>query len=84
MCAEKFPLVSMGGRAEGLACADPVARIPIGASRNFIRWGVGVGGPTDKGLWTNTREKTSFFPLALRNNQLPIMRAQRGFVYNYS
>ena len=22
-CAEKFPLVSMGGRAEGLACADP-------------------------------------------------------------
>jgi hypothetical protein len=24
-CAEKFPLVSMGGRAEGLACADPGA-----------------------------------------------------------
>ena len=22
MCAGKFPLVSMGGRAEGLACAD--------------------------------------------------------------
>ena len=22
-CAGKFPLVSMGGRAEGLACADP-------------------------------------------------------------
>ena len=32
MCAEKFPLVSMGGRAEGLACADPGARTPIGAS----------------------------------------------------
>ena len=31
-CAEKFPLVSMGGRAEGLACADPGARTPIGAS----------------------------------------------------
>ena len=27
MCAGKFPLVSMGGRAEGLACADPGARV---------------------------------------------------------
>ena len=35
MCAGKFPLVSMGGRAEGLACADPGARTPIGASGNF-------------------------------------------------
>ena len=35
MCAGKFLLVSMGGRAEGLACADPVARTPIGASGNF-------------------------------------------------
>ena len=33
-CAGKFPLVSMGGRAEGLACADPGARTPIGASGN--------------------------------------------------
>ena len=32
MFAGKFPLVSMGGRAEGLACADPRARTPIGAS----------------------------------------------------
>ena len=32
----KFPLVSMGGRAEGLACADPGARTPIGASGNFL------------------------------------------------
>ena len=32
----KFPLVSMGGRAEGLACADPGARTPIGASGNYI------------------------------------------------
>ena len=32
MCAGKFPLVSMGGRAEGLACADLGARTPIGAS----------------------------------------------------
>ena len=36
MFAGKFPLVSMGGRAEGLACADPGARTPIGASGNLI------------------------------------------------
>ena len=34
-CAEKFPLMSMGGRAEGLACIDPGARTPIGVSGNF-------------------------------------------------
>ena len=34
-CAGKFPLVSMGGQAEGLACADPGVRTLIGASRNF-------------------------------------------------
>ena len=33
-CARKFPLVLMGGRAEGLACADTGARTPIGASGN--------------------------------------------------
>ena len=33
---EKFPLVSMGGRAEGLACTDPGARTPIGASGIMI------------------------------------------------
>ena len=32
-CAKRFPLVSMGGRVEGLACADPGARTPHGASR---------------------------------------------------
>ena len=31
-CAGQFPLVLMRGRAEGLACADPGARTPIGAS----------------------------------------------------
>ena len=35
-CAVKFPLVSMGGRAEGRACADPGARTPIGASGNLL------------------------------------------------
>ena len=37
MCAGKFPLLLMGGRAEGLACADPGARTPIGASEKFIK-----------------------------------------------
>ena len=36
MCAGKLTLVSMGGQAKGLAYADPGARTPIGASRNFI------------------------------------------------
>ena len=36
ICAGKFPLVSMGGRAEGLACADPGARTLIGASGNLF------------------------------------------------
>ena len=34
MCAGKLMLMSMGGRAKGLACADPGARTPIGESRN--------------------------------------------------
>ena len=36
MCARKFPLMSMGGLVEGLACADPGARTPIGSSGIFI------------------------------------------------
>ena len=28
-CAEKFPLMLMGGRVEGPACVDPGARNPI-------------------------------------------------------
>jgi hypothetical protein len=36
--AGKFPIVSMGGRAEGLACADPGARTPIGASGNASKY----------------------------------------------
>ena len=41
MRAGKFLLLSMGGRAEGLACADPGARTPIGASGN---WGTEPNG----------------------------------------
>ena len=36
MCDGKLLLVSMGGRAEGLAWADPGARTPIGASENLL------------------------------------------------
>ena len=35
MCGGKFPLVSMGGRAEGLACADPGARTLVAARGNY-------------------------------------------------
>ena len=38
-CAGKFPLVSMGGRADGLACADPGGRTPIDASGNYKKKG---------------------------------------------
>jgi hypothetical protein len=34
--AGKLPLVSMGSRAEGIACADPVVRTPIGTSGNLF------------------------------------------------
>ena len=36
MYTEKFPLISMGGRDEGLVCADLVARTPIVVSGNLI------------------------------------------------
>ena len=36
MCAGKYPLLSMGGRAEGLACANLGARTPIGVSGNSL------------------------------------------------
>ena len=34
MCVKKFMLMSMGGQAEGLACADPRAR--TGVSGNYL------------------------------------------------
>ena len=36
MCAGKFSLTSMGGRVEGLVCANPGARTPIAMSKNLI------------------------------------------------
>jgi hypothetical protein len=50
MYAGKFPLVSMGGRAEGLACADPGARTPIGASGNFRQSRPEYKGPDNHGF----------------------------------
>ena len=35
-CAGKFPLMLMGGKVEGLPCADPGARTPIGVSENSL------------------------------------------------
>ena len=40
--AGKFPLVPMGSRAEGLACADPGARTPIGASGIPFRFSIKI------------------------------------------
>ena len=39
-CAGKFSLKSMGGWAEGLACADPGARTPIGVSGNSKKFSI--------------------------------------------
>ena len=35
-CTRKFPLMLIGGQAEGLACADPGVRNPINMSRIFF------------------------------------------------
>jgi hypothetical protein len=36
MCDDKFQLVLMGGRAQGLECADPEARPTVG-TRDLIK-----------------------------------------------
>ena len=55
-CAGKFLLVLMRGRAEGLACADPGARTPIGASGN-----VGPGGVSALPLAAGINEGGHYF-----------------------
>jgi hypothetical protein len=37
MCAKNLSLMSIGGQAEGLVCADPGARTYISLSRYFFR-----------------------------------------------
>ena len=54
MCAGKFPLVSMGGRAEGLAYADPKARTPIGESGIFSRLFLRICMHQSNGLYIQT------------------------------
>ena len=41
-CGGKFPLVLKESRVEGLACADPGARTPIGASGNLLLFSHGL------------------------------------------
>ena len=36
MWAGKYPIMPMGADAEGLACADPGLKTPIGVSENLI------------------------------------------------
>ena len=37
-CGGKFPLKLMGGQAEGLGCADPGVRTPIGVNKLYYVW----------------------------------------------
>ena len=39
-CAGKCLLMLMGGQVEGLECADPGARTPIGVSGNYLCFGL--------------------------------------------
>ena len=50
-CPGKFPLMLMGGRAEGLACTDPEARNPIGTNGNFCPWN--SKGPITNIFWVH-------------------------------
>ena len=40
-CTGKFPLMLMGGQAEGLMCADPGASTPIGVNGNIYLLSLG-------------------------------------------
>ena len=66
-CTEKFPLVSMGGSAEGLACADVGARTPIGASGNLHEfpdscWSISRAYFVFWTSWLDMVEKVSILP----------------------
>jgi hypothetical protein len=55
--------VSMGGRAEGLACADLGVRTPIGASVNFC---VPARGFMNEGSFINIFVEKFFIPFIFR------------------
>jgi hypothetical protein len=72
-CARKFPLVLMGDQAEGLTCADPGARTPIGVSGNLRP----VIGQTVQKLvyhwlriWSNASEKDQVWGNAIYSTSL--------------
>ena len=69
----KFSLVSMGGRAEGLACADTGARTPIGASGNLLS----EQSSTDD----NIPSETISLPRAVSSPAAPMqIRKKRGII----
>jgi hypothetical protein len=61
-CAGKFPLVSMGGRSEGLACADPVARTPIGVRGNWSEWLASAVTELTNGVCSSSLSSSFFSP----------------------
>ena len=60
MCAGKFPLVSMGGRAKGLACADWGARTPICAIGTLLPFS---RGKSSGHLANSEQQQIDFLPL---------------------
>ena len=71
MCDEKFPLVLMGGRAEGLTCTDPGVRTPIGASGNLLFIA----------LWTNKNNNSKW--CNLYNNLLPLILGEVFHLFRF-
>ena len=63
-CAEKFPLVSMGGWAEGLLCANPGARTPISDSGNYLYLGL----QWIDSLLSFEESASNFFPITFHNS----------------
>ena len=85
MCTEKFPLVLMGGRGEGLACADLGARTPIDASRNFQLFHyyiVLAGGRLEKSILRLTKPSLSGAgaELGKTGNRYVILRQEIGII----
>ena len=74
MCAGKFPLVSMRGRAEGLTCADLGARTPIAPaefSKAFYQYCMGhMGRITLIQIITNTGWDNYAIPFFIFNQVL--------------
>ena len=72
MCQKISDSVDGGGRAEGLACADPGARTPIGASGNFIS----IFNPKAK-----LKHKPDVFGIIIRLKHIPHAYFPRQCIY---